>query len=151
MGATSTTSPLLHSSNATEPTATPGLDEPERIGIYAVISSAGLILVFLVASIWRKRRLRSAAITTEDHGNTKNRKEGTSASLGDGQPYLQQKPELEAEEQQRHELEAWQKICELDGETEIKEFPAGTHEHRLAVMRSRQELRGAEHSEEVDI
>ncbi len=148
--ANSTTSLTLHSSNATKPIVTPRPDEPTKIGIGISVSFAALIPISLVAFIWRKRRLRSAAITAEDQGNTKNRQEGTSASRGDSQPYLQQKPELEAEEQQIHELEARQKIYELDGETGIIEIPAGTHEHRLAVMRSRQELRGGEHSQELD-
>ena len=150
VGANSTTSPTLHSSNATKPTVTPRLDEPERIGIGVAVSFATLILISLVAFIWRKQRLRSAAITAEKQGDTEKRREGTSASEGDNQPYLQQKAELEAEERQRHELEARQKIYELDGQTCINEIPAGTHEHRLAIMRSRQELRGGEHSQELD-
>lgn len=149
-GANSTTSPTLHSSNATKPIVTPQLEEPTKIGIGVGASSAALILVFLIALLWRKRRLRSAAINAGDQGNTENRQEKTPASQGDGQPYLQPKPELEAEEQQKHELEARQRIYELDGETGIKEIPAGTFEHRLAVMRSRQELRGGEHGQELD-
>ena len=114
------------------------------------VSFAALILVSLVALIWRKQRPRSAAITAEKQGDDKNIQEATSGGEGESQPYLQLKPELEAEEQQRHELDAWQEMCELDGETEIKEFPAGIYEDRLAVMRSRQELRGGECSQEVD-
>ena len=72
------------------------------------------------------------------------------ASEGDNQPFLQQKAELEAEERRKYELEARQKIHEMDGSTEIIEIPAGTQEHRLAVMRSRQELTGGEYSQELD-
>ena len=150
VNATSTTSPTLRSSNTTEPTATPGLDEPERIGIGVAVSFATLILVALVASIWRKSRLRSAAIPAGKQRDNKNEQEGTSRNEGENQLYLQQKPELDAEEQQKHELEARQRIYELDGETEIKEFPTGIDEHRLAVMRSRQELKAGEHSQELD-
>lgn len=150
VGATTTTSLTIHSSNATKPTATPGLEEPERIGIGVAVSFVALILVSLVAFIWRKQRLRPVAITAEKQGDNEDNREGTSGGEGEHQPYLQQKPELEAEEQQRHELEARQKIYELDGETEIKELPAGIYEHRLAVMRSRQELRGGEYSRELD-
>ena len=78
------------------------------------------------------------------------KQEGTSASEGDNQIYLQQKAELEAEERRRHELEGRQRIYELDGQTGIIEIPAGTHEHNLAVTRSRQELTGGEHSQELD-
>ena len=147
--ANSTTSPTLHPSNATEPTAAPGLDEPERRGIDVVVSSAGLILVFLVASIWRKRRLRAAAIAAGEQENTEDGQQGISASGADSQPYLQQKSELETEERRRHELEGRQKIHELDDQTGIFKIPAGTHEHRLAVMQTRQELKGGEHSQEL--
>lgn len=148
--ANSTTSQPLHSSNATKSSVTPLLDEPSKIGIGVGASAAALILISLAALIWRKRRFRSAAITAKNQGKTENRREGTSASEGENQPYLQQKAELEAEERRKYELEARQKIHELDGGTEIREIPAGTHEHRLAVMRSRQELRGGEHSQELD-
>ena len=148
--ATSTTSPTLRSSNATEPTATPGLDEPERTGIGIGVSFAALLLISLVAVIWRKRRFRLAAISAEAQRGTQDRQDRKSAIRGDGQPYLQQKPELEAEEQQKHELEAWQKIYELDQEREIKESPAGIYEHRLAVMQTRLELESGEHSQELD-
>ena len=150
VGANSTTSPTLHSSNAIKPTVTPRLDEPTKKGIGVAVSFAALILTFLVAFMWRKRRLRSAAIIAELQGDNEHKQEDTLASEGDNQPYLQQKPELEAEERQRHELEARPKTSELDGETGINEIPAGTHEHRLAVMRSRQELEGGEHSQELD-
>ncbi len=150
VGANSTTSPTLHSSNATKPTVTPRLDEPERIGIGVGVSFATLFLISLVGFIWRKRRLRSAAITAKEQGDTEGRQKGRSASEGDDQPYFQQKVELEAEGRQRHELEGRQKIHELDGGAEIREIPAGTHEHRLAVKRSRKELRGGEHSQELE-
>lgn len=145
-----TTSSTLHFSNATEPTATPGLDEPERIGIGVAVSFAALILVSLVAVIWRERKAQSAAIAAEEQRSTQDRQEGKSANRSDVQPYLQQKPELEAEEQQIYELDAWQEMCELDGENGINEISAGTYEHRLAVMQTRQELEGGKHSQEVD-
>ena len=149
--ANSTTSPTLHSSNATQPIVTPRLDEPEKIGIGVAVSFTALILISLVVALrWHKRGFRSAAITAEEQGNTEDREEGASSDWVDSQPYFQQKVELEAEERQRHELEGRQKMHELDGGTEIREVPAGTHEHRLAVMRTRQELRGEEHSQELN-
>ena len=150
VGANSTTSPTLHSSNATKPIVTPRLDQRTKIGSYVAAFFAALILSLLVAFIWHKRRLRSAAITAEKQGDTEMKQEGTSASEGDNQIYLQQKAELEAEERRRHELEGRQRIYELDGQTGIIEIPAGTHEHNLAVTRSRQELTGGEHSQELD-
>ena len=148
--ANSTTSPTPHSSNATNPIVTPPLDKPTKIGIGIGVFLAGILLISLVAVIGRKRGLRLAAITAEKQRSTQDKQEGKSANRSNGQPYLQHKPELEAEEQQRHELEGWQKIYELDGESEIKEFPGGIYEHRLAVMRTRQELRGGEHGQELD-
>ena len=148
VGANSITSQPLHSSSATKSIVTPRLDEPSKIGIGVGVSAAALVLLHLAAFIWRIRRLRSVAITAEKQGDMENKQE--SASEGDKQPYLQQKAELEAEERRKYELEARQKIHELDGGTEIREIPAGTHEHRLAVMRSRQELTGGEHSQELD-
>ena len=150
VGANSTTSTILHPSNATKSTVAPRLDEPIKIGIGVGVSFAALLLISLVGYIWRKRRLHLAAITAEEQGDTEGRQKGTSSSDSDNQPYLQQKAELEAEERQRHELEARQKIHELDGGTEIREVPGGTHEHRLAVMRSKQELTSGEHSQELD-
>ena len=144
--ADSTTSPILHSSNATKPIVTSRLDEPTKIGIGVGVPFAALIPIPLAAFMWRKRRLRSAAIAAGEQANTGDR----TASGPDSQPYLQQKAELEAEERRRHELEARQKVHELDGATEIIEIPAGKHEHRIAVMRSRQELTGGEHSQELD-
>ena len=148
--AVSTTSRTPDSSNVTNPIVTPPLDKPTKIGIVIGISLAVILLISLVAVVRGKRRFRLAAITTEEQRSIQDKHEVKSANRGDGQPYLQHKPELEAEEQQRHELEAWQKIYELDDQTGIFEIPAGTHEHRLAVMRTRQELRGGEHGQELD-
>ena len=148
--AVSTTSLAPHSSNATNLVFTLPLDKHIKLVIGIGAFLAGILLMYLAACIWHKRRFRLAAITAEEQRSTQDKHEVKSANRGDGQPYLQQKPELEAEEQQRHELEAWQKIYELDGETEVKEFPGGVYEHRLAVMRTRQELRGGEHGSELD-
>lgn len=148
--ANSTTSPTPHSSSTTRPIVSSRLDERAKIGMDIAAFFALLILILSVAFIWHRRRLRSAAITAKKQGEAENKQEGASTSEGNNQPYLQQKAELEAEERQRHELEAQQKIYELDGETGVNEIPAGTYEHRLAVMRSRQELTGGEHCQELD-
>ncbi|KAK0507092.1 hypothetical protein JMJ35_010550 [Cladonia borealis] len=144
--ANSTISSTPHSGSTTKLIVSPRLDKSKKIGIGVGVSFATLFLVSLVAFIWRKGRLRSAAITAEKQGDGSDKQGGTSASEGHNQPYLQQKAELEAEERQTHELEARQRIYELSGESGMNEIPAGKHEQQLAVMRSRQELSGGEHS-----
>ena len=148
--ANSTTSPKPQSSSSTETIGPLRLEEPTQIGIGIGVFFATLFLVFLVAFIWHKGRLRSAAITAENRAGSNNKRRGTLVSEGHNQPYLQNKAELEAEDRQKHELEARQRIYELDGENGLNEVSAGIYEHRLAVMRSRQELRGGEHSQELD-
>ncbi len=70
-------------------------------------------------------------------------------SKDDPQPYLQQKSELEADERQKHELEARQSIFELDSHLRAQEIQAGVQDHREALMRTRQEMGGGEHSQEL--
>lgn len=65
----------------------------------------------------------------------------------DGQPYLQQKAELEAEENGRHELDALETPHETGNEGERYELPANEED----VMKMRQELRGEEHSKELEV
>ena len=64
------------------------------------------------------------------------------------QPYLQQKAELEAEENRKHRLEARERRYEMGSEGERYELPAGG---RDSMRRTRQELRGEEHSKELDV
>ena len=90
-------------------------------------------------------RRRKAKKTLEE-------KDTTSEDLGppqeDSQPYLQRKAELEAEETRKHELEARQRRCEVGNEGERYELPV---EERDLMVRSRQELRGEEHSKELEV
>ena len=148
--ANSTTSPKPQSSSSTGTIGPLRLEEPTQIGIGVGVFFATLFLVSLVAFIWHKGRLRSAAITAEKQAGSNNKRRGTSVSEGHNQPYLQNKAELEAEDRQKHELEARQRIYELDGENGLNKVSAGIFEHRLAVMRSKQELTGGEHGQELD-
>lgn len=70
--------------------------------------------------------------------------------LEDSQPYLQQKAELEAEEMRKHELEVGEMRHELDGESRIQEL-SDDSSHGLPSVYQRQELRGEEHSRELDV
>ena len=68
----------------------------------------------------------------------------------DNQPYFQQKAELEAEEKRKHELEAEERRYELDGESRIHEI-SDESSHGLPSFYVRQELRGEEHSRELEV
>lgn len=109
-------------------------------GVAIPIAALGLALLgFLV---YRRRK------------NKKTLKEGdpTLQDLGspqeDPQPYLQQKAELEAEEKRKHELEAREKRFEMGNEGERYELPV---EEEDLMIRTRQELRGEEHSKELEV
>lgn len=67
----------------------------------------------------------------------------------DSQPYLQQKAELEAEETRKHELEVGEIRHELDGKIRIQEI-SDESSHGLPSVYQRQELRGEEHSRELE-
>ena len=76
------------------------------------------------------------------------------------QPYLQQKAELDAEEKRRLELEAVEVRYEMDGSDHRNEMPAQGSEvgnevdtierSALSSLRERHELRGEEHSKELE-
>ncbi len=66
-------------------------------------------------------------------------------SQEDVHPYLQQKAELEAEENKRVELEALERRYEMGDEGQRYEL-AATED---GIMGTRQELRGEEHSKEL--
>ena len=93
--------------------------------------------------------MRKAATAAKEQQKAEPEGNETGESEDGNQPYLQRKAELEAKERQNHELRAQKSIQELDGEAKAQEIPAGTHEHRLAVMRTKQELRGCDHSQEL--
>lgn len=68
----------------------------------------------------------------------------------ESQTYLQQKAELEAEQKRKSELEAEERRYELDGESRIHEIPDESS-HGLSSSHLRQELRGEEHSRELEV
>ena len=67
---------------------------------------------------------------------------------GESQPYLQQKAELEAEENRKHELEAEERKYEIGSDGNRYELSA---EEGQMESRRRQELRGEEHSRELEV
>ena len=69
----------------------------------------------------------------------------------DTQLCFDQKAELEDEERRKHELDATGKTYEMEGEDKISEMPSGGNaEMRLASFRETHELRGVEHSQELE-
>ena len=73
-------------------------------------------------------------------------------TTSDVQLYVDQKAELEDEERRRHELDASGIAYEMEGEDRIFEMPGdGDTEIRTAQSDRTQELRGAEHSKELEV
>ena len=123
-------------------THSPGsYDETVKIANGVTIPVVFLGLVLLGFLVYRRRRNRK----------TLNAEDPTSQDLGspqeDSQPYLQQKGELEAEGTQKHELEAQERRYEVGNEGGRYELPV---EESDVIIRSRQELRGEEHSRELE-
>lgn len=107
-----------------------------------VVPSAGLIILLLYfIFIRRYRKKRSLAASTNHPAMTSN-----------VQLYLDQKAELEDEERRKHELDAGGNTYEMEGKDCIFEMPgAGNTETRSASCDKVHELRGAEHSRELEV
>ena len=69
------------------------------------------------------------------------------------QLYVDQKAELEDEERRKYELDAGSITYEMKGEDRIFEMPTSNKgtEMRLASLRETHEMRGAEHSQELEV
>ncbi len=105
------------------------------------IPVAFLGLALLGFLLYRRRKNQKAS--KEDDPISQN----LESSPEDLQPYLQQKAELEAEEKRKHELEARERRYEIGNEGERYELPV---EEVGLMISSRQELRGEEHSKELE-
>ena len=130
--ASSTSYPLAIQPSSSDPTSS-GLGTGVRVGI-GIAVPVGIIALFMLATyLWRKdQRQRREALKPEDVWKVS---EDTSP------PFLQQKPELDAQ-QRRHEVEAKERRHELDPGCRRHELPAGDR---------RQELRGEDHSQELEV
>ena len=112
-----------------------GIAIPMTVGALAV----GALLV-LALLLWRRyRKNKGANAATAEHVKPE-----------DTQPYLQQKPELEAEEKRKQELDAEERRYELDGENGIHEM-SDWSSNGLPASRVLQELRGEEHARELEV
>ncbi len=108
-------------------------------GVTIPVALLGLVLLgFLVYRRRKKQKTLEEDPASQDLGSLQE----------DPQPYLQQKAELEAEEKRKHELEARERTYEMGNEGERYELPV---EEGDLMIRSRQELRGEEHSGELEV
>lgn len=103
--------------------------------LIAVSVAVGFLIILVLAILLLRRYRKKRTATITDARNSAN-------SLDDIQPYLQQKAELEAEEQRRNELEARERS------NEVHELAAERERRRVSLL---QELRGLEHSQELAV
>lgn len=108
-------------------------------------------MIVLGILAWRRYRKRRTAAVTDVIDKE------LSSSTEDTQPYLQQKPELDAEEATKHELQAEEQRYELAEDT-IHEMQDGDQNHEIlterraamASLTATHELKGEEHSKELE-
>ena len=109
-------------------------------GVAIPVASLGLVLFGFF--VYKRRKAQKTL--KEDDATSQNQ-----GSLHEEtQPYLQQKAELEAEENRKHELEARERRYEVGNEGERYELPV---EEEGSMIQIRQELRGEEHSTELEV
>ena len=119
------------------------LGEQAKIGIGCAVSITLLLAVAITSiMIYRKRKDKKSSVSDVVE---------MPKGRGSHQPYLQQKSELEAEARQRHELPADERIFELAGERNVHEIPAKSNDQKTTIPEKRQELRGVEHSQEMEV
>lgn len=118
------------------------INTTQIIIVSVTVTTAGLmILLFCFVAIRRYRKKRSQATLVKQPDMT-----------SDAQPYLDQKAELEDEEQRKYELSSTGIMFEMEGENRIFEMPsdAGTRT-KSTSLQGIHEMRGAEHSKELEV
>ena len=114
-----------------------------QIIVVSVITPIAGLMVFLLCfiAIRRYRKKRSQAVIISQLDTTT-----------DTQLYVDRKAELEDEERRKYELDAAGISYEMEGEDRIFEMPSGGDpDMRLASSQETQELRGVEHSRELEV
>ena len=114
------------------------------IAVAVTISVAFLGMVLLAFLMYARQKAQKKLRKEAEGASSQN----NGSPHENTQPYLQQKAELEAEENRKHELEAQERTYEMGSEGERYELPTGKQD---AMIRARQELRGEEHSKELDV
>lgn len=139
---TRTNTPSQNSTQSVPTHSSESYDEKAKIATGVAIPVASLGLVLLAFVVYRRRKTRK---TLKEQDASSQRQE---SPREDTQPYLQQKAELEAEEKRKYELEARERRLEMGNEGERYELPV---EGEGRMIRARQELRGEEHSTELEV
>ena len=117
-----------------------GLDERAKIGIGTTIPVVVTALLLLALLLWRRsRKIKETNVPKAEH-----------MVLEDNQPYLQQKPELDAQEKRKYELDAEERRYELDGGSRVQEI-SDRIDNASPSSYVLQELRGEEHSRELGV
>ena len=108
-----------------------GLDVEGKIGVGVGIPIGVVMAALVMALLWRRRRKRAQETRVSEQATKKRRKRW--------QAYLQNKGELDAEEQRRNEMEA----------SEIRREIDGRERHELEAVARRQELVADENVQEL--
>lgn len=134
--------PLAGEEDISSNSSKPHLTKQAEVGIGVAVPFAVIMLLSFAYFLRRNFRKNKKPVTTKKP----TRKKISARSL---QPYLQRKGELEAEQNQKYELDAQQRRYELDGTSNaIQEIATGTSEHGVLAPTTRHELRGEEHPKE---
>lgn len=140
--ASSLNNSLASSSSSTVPkditspsVSPPSLKTKDKI-VTGVMVPVGITTITLLGILtWRKYRKRDPDGDPVPHPE-------------DTQPYLQQKAELEDEQRRIHELDARERRYEIEGDSSRHELAVREEPYRAS---SRQELRGSEHCQELEV
>lgn len=126
-----------------KPTATSArLSQQAKIGIDVAvpITLCALLVGVALLTLFRRRKNKKDAAGVA----------ATPEEEASHQPYLQQKSELEAGARQKHELSGEERIFELVRGNDVHEIATESNQQGMSSVGARQELRGAEHSQEMD-
>ena len=142
---TGTTTPNRTSTQPVPTQSSRSHDNTIKVANAVAIPIAFLGLALLAFLVYKRRKAQKILKGKAEDASSQNK----GSPQKDTQPYLQRKAELEAEEKQKHELEARERRYEMGSEGERYELPAGGE--RDSMRRTRQELRGEEHSTELGV
>ncbi|KAM0799753.1 hypothetical protein BDR22DRAFT_854063 [Usnea florida] len=141
---TGTTTPNGTSTQPVPTQSSRSHDKTVKVANAVAFSIAFLALALLAFFVYKRRKAQKTSKEESEDGSPQNH---GSPHHEDTEPYLQQKAELEAEETRKHELEARERRFEMGSDGERYELPAG---ERDSMKRTMQELRGEEHSTELE-
>lgn len=144
--ATTTSSPPSPTPSTAESYSTdkrPAIQRRGKIGIGIGVPIVLILFGLLVLYVWRNFRKKPDSVALDQTANP-------FSVAKDGQPYLQQKAELEDEARRKYELEAPARMYELSGDDTLHEISAVREDHPFSYRTEvRQELRGKEHAQEL--